>query len=353
MTSRQRVLAVLNRQEVDRLPVDLWCTPEVLDALKAHAGTADELQAYRRLGVDKIVWVSPVYRRPGEANRERTVSTWGVPLQEIQAGAATYREFAGAPLAGVESPEQVHKYPDWPNPGYFDYAEAAGRAQRAGGEFVTLGPWISLFEIYCTLRGLEQSMMDLLEQPELADTVLDRIEQCQTEMLTRYFAAAGDALDMVFVSDDIGTQAGLLLSPQMWQRFLAPRLTRWCELIHAHGAKVFYHSDGAIAPLIGRLIDCGIDVLNPIQHACPGMDLAALKRNFGDRVIFHGGVDNQRILPFGSPAEVREETLRCLSTLGEGGNGYICCSCHNIQAGTPLQNILTMIQTVQGVAVGA
>jgi uroporphyrinogen decarboxylase len=151
----------------------------------------------------------------------------------------------------------------------------------------------------------------------------------------------------VFISDDIAGQKSLLLSPRMWQRHLQPRLKRWCELIHAHGLRVFYHTDGAARPLLKPILDCGVDVLNPIQHACPGMDLAGLKREFGSRIIFHGGVDNQEALPRGTPERVRAEVRECLRTLGAGREGFICCSCHNVQAGTPLENILAMVQTVQ------
>jgi uroporphyrinogen decarboxylase len=166
-------------------------------------------------------------------------------------------------------------------------------------------------------------------------------------MMRRFFAQAGRSLDMVFISDDIAGQTSLLMSPNLWKRHLEPRLRRWCELIHGYDLRVFYHTDGAARRLLGPILDCGVDVLNPIQHACPGMDLQELKREFGSRVIFHGGVDNQSVLPHGSPDEVRRETRHCLETLGAGREGFICCSCHNVQAGTPLDNILAMIETVQ------
>jgi uroporphyrinogen decarboxylase len=133
----------------------------------------------------------------------------------------------------------------------------------------------------------------------------------------------------------------------LWHRHLGPRLQRWCGLIHDHGLKVFYHTDGAARALLKPILDCGVDVLNPIQHACPGMDMAELKKEFGHRVIFHGGVDNQFALPRGTPDDVRRETLHCLATLGKGREGFICCSCHNVQAGTPLNNIFAMIETVR------
>lgn len=356
MTPKERILAVLARQPVDRLPIDLWHTPDIGAELRRHCNVETDLAAYRALGLDKIVWVFMDYaadsgERAGaqsgagaESGGSRTM--WGVPLQEVQAGAARYAEFAGAPLAGYDTPASLDRYPWWPRAGRFDYAGAERAARAAARDFAVIGPWVSCFEIYSQLRGLEQSMIDLVENEDLVEAGLDRIEAVQSEMMQRFFARAGRSLDLVFISDDIAGQQSLLMSPAMWSRHLQPRLRRWCDLIHAHGLKVLYHTDGAALPLLGPILDCGVDVLNPIQHACPGMDLAGLKKEFGDRVIFHGGVDNQTVLPRGTPDQVRAEVRECLRTLGAGREGYICCSCHNVQAGTPLANILAMVETV-------
>lgn len=356
MTPRERVLALLHRQPVDRIPIDLWYTPEIGALLRGHFGVADDPGLWRAMQLDKIVWDFMEYKTgTGEsagaqsgagAERGGSRTMWGVPLKGIQAGAAHYAEFGDAPLKDVDSPRQLDDYPWWPHPDRFDYDKAVAVAQQAAPEFVVIGPWVSCFEIYCQLRGLEQAMMDLALEPDLVDAILDRVEAIQTEMMRRFFARAGGLLTLAFISDDIGGQNGLLMSPETWRRHLEPRLKRWCRLIHEHDLKVFYHSDGGLEPLIGPLLDCGIDVLNPVQHACPGMELAALKRNFGDRVIFHGGVDNQTVLPRGTVADVRAETRRCLETLGAARTGYICCSCHNTQPGTPLENILAMVETV-------
>ncbi|MGP8270451.1 MAG: uroporphyrinogen decarboxylase family protein [Terracidiphilus sp.] len=357
MTPRERILAVLKRQPLDRLPVDLWHTPEIGELLRRHCGVADDLAMYRALGLDKIVWVFMDYRtaegeRAGsqsgagaEDGGSRTM--WGVPLKDIEAGEAHYAEFGEAPLAGYNTPASLDDYPWWPEVERFDYEGATVKARQAAQEFAVIGPWVSLFEIYCQLRGLEQSLMDLVEAPELVEAILDRVEQIQSEMMRRFFARAGKSLDLVFISDDIAGQTSLLMSPALWKRHLEPRLRRWCELIHAHGLRTFYHTDGAARRLLGPILDCGVDVLNPIQHACPGMDMNELKREFGQRVIFHGGVDNQFALPRGTPEDVRREVRRCLETLGAGREGFICCSCHNVQADTPLKNILAMIETAQ------
>ena len=357
MNPRQRVLAILERRPVDRLPIDLWHTPEIGQRLREYCGVADDLAMYRSLGLDKVVWVFPDYKsdageRAGaqsgagaESGGGRTM--WGAPLKDVQAGPSRYAEVAAAPLAAYDTPAAIDRYPRWPNPDRFDYDRAEQQAREAAEDFAVIGPWVSFFEIYCQLRGLEQSLVDLIENPDLVDAMLDRVEAIQTEMMKRLFARAGQYLNLVFISDDIATQRSLLLSKTLWARHLRPRLARWCDLIHAHGLKVFYHTDGAARPLIGPILDCGVDVLNPIQHACPGMDLAELKQEFGSRVIFHGGVDNQTVLPRGTSDDVRAETRRCLETLGAGREGFICCSCHNVQADTPIENVLAMIETVQ------
>lgn len=272
---------------------------------------------------------------------------WGVPLKNIQAGEANYAEFGTAPMADYTTPASIENYLWWPKVNRFDYDGAVALAKRASRDYAVVGPWVSFFEIYCQLRGLEQAMMDLIEDPDLVEAILDRIESIQTEMMKRFFARAGKTLDLVFISDDIAGQKSLLMSPRLWQTHLQPRMKRWCDLIHAHGLKVFYHTDGAARPLLKPILDCGVDVLNPIQHACPGMDMAELKKEFGHRVIFHGGVDNQSVLPRGTVDDVRRETRDCLATLGAEREGFICCSCHNVQAGTPIENILAMIETVQ------
>lgn len=355
MNAKQRVLAALNRDPVDRLPVDLWHTPEIGSQLRKHCGVESDLDVYRALKLDKIVWDFMEYETDegdsagsqvgAEAVGARTM--WGVPLTGVQAGAAHYDEFGEAPLKGYEEAASLDDYPWWPNVDRFNYPKALEIARGASEEFAVIGPWVSFFEIYCQLRGLEQAMMDLALNPGLVDAVLDRVEHIQMGMMERFLTEAGDTVDLVFISDDIGGQNGLLMSPDMWQRHLQPRMVRWCKLIHSLGKKVFYHTDGAAEPLIQPLIDCGIDVLNPIQHACPGMETGPLKEKYGSRVIFHGGVDNQHVLPFGSTDEVRSEVRMLLDTLGAGKEGFICCSCHNVQAGTPVDNVLAMIDEMR------
>ena len=348
MTSHIRILATLLRQPADRVPVDVWLTPEVLNSLRRHVGEADEFALYRKLGVDKIAWIFPGYgSEKFDPNDSAGRDPWGVPTRRVQSGLATYQEYGEGPLAGCTDPAQLADYGFWPDPAGFNLAAACALADRARAfGFATIGPWISHFEIYCHMRGMENALIDVAAEPDFLAAALDRIEAIQTRLLERFLSELGGRIDLVFISDDLGSQESQLISIAAYERHLQPRLKRWVELVHRHGKKVLFHTDGAARAFVPHFIACGVDVLNPIQHVCPGMDRAALKRDFGSALIFHGGIENQKVLPFGSTDDVRREVFTCLETLGAGG-GYIPSSCHNIQAGTPPANVVAMIEAVQ------
>lgn len=348
MTPKERIWATINRQTVDCPPVDLWCTPGVLDSLRKYTSLEDEMAVYNKLGIDKIVWVFPGYGgRFFDPNDSGEITMWGVPTRIVKAGLARYQEYINPPIADYMDVSELSDYPYWPDPDNFDYAGAKALAKKARSwNFATIGPWISHFEIYCQMRGLENALMDTLANPDFLDATIQRIDAIQTVMLERMLVELNDDLDLVFISDDMGMQDNMLISLDSWEMHFKHRLKNWCDLIHSYGKKVLYHTDGAVLPLISGLIECGVDILNPIQHVCPGMDMTHLKQQYGKDLIFHGGVENQHVLPMGTVDEVINETQQCLDVLGKDG-GYICCSCHNIQAGTPVNNILAMIDTVK------
>lgn len=345
---RERVLAIMNRQSVNRLPVDLWLTQEILKLLMEQTETEDELECYQALGIDKILAVPIFYEGPlpDPVHVGGYVSLFGAQMKPVTAGTAVYQEYANRPLAGMNDPGELERYPFWPDPDAFDIARMADWVVNHSSEFALLGPWVSLFEIYCGLRGLEQALADLLENPDFLEAALNRIEEPQTELLRRLYKCVGDQVTFSFISDDMGSQDSLLLSPVLWAEHFGPRLRRLCSLGRSFGIYNFYHSDGAIGPLIPELIEAGIDVLNPIQHVCPGMDMKELKTCYGDRLVFHGGVDTQSVLPRGTTEQVRAEVRACLAALGRGRSGYICASCHNVQPDTPIDNVLALIDEV-------
>jgi len=186
--------------------------------------------------------------------------------------------------------------------------------------------------------------MDLVLNPELVHYCLDKLFDLAYEATRRIFEQVPGQVLLSYVAEDLGSQESLLFSPAQIHEFLLPRMKRMMDLVHSAGAYVFHHTDGAVRPIIPHLIETGIDVLNPIQWRCKGMEREGLKRDFGGRIAFHGGVDNQYTLAFGTVDEVKQEVIDNLRILGEGG-GYILAPCHNIQAVSPPQNVVAMYET--------
>ncbi len=348
LSPRERVLAILSGKSVDRLPVDCWFTSEAYESLYNHVGAESERDLYTRTGLDRIKWLPDTYKGKMRAKpyEGAFVTPWGNVLKPVQSGKAVYMEYDGHPLAHLNALEELKDYPYFPDVDKYDYDDILKTADEWCDSFAIMGPWVSFFETYCQLRGLETAMMDLLADPDFTNALLDKIEKIHMGLLEEVFSRANGRIDMALVSDDMGTQRDLMIGLDSWQEYIQPRLKRMCDLIHSYGVKVMYHTDGAVRPLIPHLIEAGIDILNPIQHACPGMEMEQLKNDFGDQLVFYGGVDTQKALPFGSVEDVIAETEHCMKTLGDGNRGYICASCHNVQAGTPPENMLAMIETV-------
>jgi len=212
------------------------------------------------------------------------------------------------------------------------------------------GGYFEPFLFYLKMRGLEQALMDMVAAPGLVECAFDHMLEFALEDFRRLLEASGGRIDITVPSDDLGSQTGPLFSPDCFRRFQKPRFARYIELARQAGVYVFYHTDGAARTFIPDLIEMGVDVLNPIQWRCPGMERRPLKADFGDNLVFHGGVDNQKTLPFGTPQDVRREVIECFETLGAGG-GYICAPCHAMQAITPVENVLAMYEAIKEIRV--
>ena len=345
MTPKERWLAVLQRKTPDRVPMDYWGTDETMAKLQRHLGCADAWEVYRTLHIDRVVTVKPAYIGPPVDDDH---DYFGCGFRHIHYDGGVYRECVFHPLAGYETIEEVAANYTWPSPDWFDYTVIPG--QLVGKEAYPIqGGGSEPFLTYAWLRGMEQAYMDLLVNPELALYCLDKLFDLAYQDTQRIYEQIPDKVLLSYVAEDFGSQQSLLFSPQTIRTIFAPRMQRMIDLAHSAGVYVFHHSDGAIRPIIPNMIAAGIDILNPIQWRCRGMERAGLKRDFGDQVIFHGGMDNQHTLAFGSVAEVQAEVAENLAVLGADG-GYILAPCHNIQSVSPPENIVAMYDT--GYALG-
>lgn len=320
--------------------MDYWGTPEVTDSLIRHLGCADWREVKRKLRLDSPIEVGPRYTGPA---LQENADPLGCIHREVDYGSGTYSECVNHPLAVFDTVEEIERGYTWPSPDWWDYSDIAQQIEGCE-DYPIRGGGSEPFLQYAKLRGQEQAFMDLLINPEVAHYCLDKLFDLAYENTRRIYEQIPGQVTISYVAEDMGGQSALMFSPAQVHEFLIPRMKRMINLVHEAGAYVFHHNDGSCRRIIPDMIEAGIDALNPIQWRCPGMEREELKREFGDKLVFHGGVDNQHTLPFGSVDDVRQEVIDNLRILGDGG-GYILAPCHNIQPVTPMENIVAMYET--------
>jgi uroporphyrinogen decarboxylase len=348
MSPRERWEAVMRGERPDRVPCDYWGTDEVTSRLSRDLGCSTERELWETLGVDKLVQLVPKHPRATEStwHLQSFFSIWHIGTRKVPYadGLGCYEEAVDHPLGAARSVREVEQF-DWPDPDEWDVAGLRAQASE-WSEYPLLAGGCEMFYLYCRLRGMERSLEDLISEPAIADCILEHIAEFDLALTTRILDEVGNRTLFSYVAEDLGTQNSLLMSPGLFRRFLKPHMLRMIELVHSRGVKVFHHDDGAIRLMIPELIDMGIDVLNPVQWRCRGMEREGLARDFGARVVFHGGVDNQQTLPYGTPEDVRREVQENLRAFA-AGRGYIVAPCHNLQANTPTENVIALYDAVR------
>jgi len=340
MTSRERVLTAVERRTADRTPADYKAEPEVNRYMMEYLKVASYEDLLRRLEVD-IRRLEPRYVGPPFRTYEDDVfeDYWGIRSKRLRAGRGNYDMHVHTPLWDAQSVDDLAKHA-WPTPDIFDYSVMREQCAHYR-DYAVMYEGADLFTRPCILRNIENVLVDMIERPEMAHFLFEKFTEFYEDDIRRAVEATGGAIDIYCEWSDYGTQRALLISIPMFRDFIAPYLKRLIDVCHDAGVKFMAHSCGAIRPLIPELIGLGVEILDPIQVAAAGMEPAGLKKDFGDKLSFHGGICTQRTLPFKTPQEVREEVLDRISTLGAGG-GYILASSHDISADTPPENIVAM-----------
>jgi uroporphyrinogen decarboxylase len=379
MTPRERLLATLGHREPDRIPFDLGSTqvtgihvvayrrlrdhlglppvePRICDIVQGLALPDDDV--IERLGVD-IRGLFPLNSHNWKITLTDAgeywafVDEWGMTQHQPKAGGLFFSIVAspldrpGLSVADVRG----HAWPDTGDPRRIEGLRGLAQSYRAEGRAVMLkGVLAGIFEMSQRVRGMENIMLDLASDETLACAILDRMVEAKIAFWEMALPRLGDLVDVISEADDYGTQTSQLISPRMFRRIFKPRLQAVFARIHqlAPHAKLFFHSDGNIRPILPDLAEIGVDILNPVHITAAGMEPAALKRDFGKDVCFWGGgVETQTVLPFGTPQEVRDNVRRNIEALAPGG-GYVFNTIHNIQADVPPQNIMAMVEALRG-----
>ncbi len=348
MNHRERVMAALRREEPDRVPFFYRDVPEVESRLCRDLGLPDREALLRHLDID-FRWVAPRYVGPPLSDpgtgRQRLI--WGLEQQFVRfSGEAGYWEYVCHPLIDCHDPAALDDY-TWPRLEWFDFSALAGQADDSAGYAIMTAPGPASPAIFQTplqaMVGEERSLTDLYLNPDFTHALIDRIMAFVHPFVDRMLEAAGGRIDLMRIGDDFGTQRGLLMGPAQWREFIQPPLRRLAQTARKHGARLYLHSCGAVRDLIPDLIETGVDVLDPVQVKAAGMVPAELKAEFGSRLCFSGGVDEQELLPRGTPAQVRAGVLELLDAMGPGG-GFFVGPTHNFQDDIPTDNILAMYE---------
>jgi len=225
----------------------------------------------------------------------------------------------------------------------------AKKLAKANQYAILATPWLMFpFERAFAMQGMDKFLLNLAMAPDFARALLKKNTELCLTLLGHFLDECGEYIDMIKIGDDLGTQERLLISPRMYRLMLKPLHAQIIEFIKKRTkAKIFFHSDGDVFDLIEDFIEIGVDILNPIQTSAGKMaDLEALKASYQGRIVFCGAIDTQRILPFGTPEEVRQEVRRIINILGQGGE-YMVASVHTIMNEVPPQNILAMVDAVE------
>jgi Uroporphyrinogen-III decarboxylase len=330
MNNRERVWKSIQHQETSRVPWHIGCTTPTRIKLEKYYGTADldtlldqHIVKYRsRIPYQEI--------RPNFVQDEFGL-VWDRTVDK-DIGVVVDHPLKGRTLKGFA-------FPDPHDPRRF--AALPHFLETNPNRFRLYSVGFSLFERAWTLRGMQNLMMDMYDEPRFVDELLDAILEYHLEMLSD---ALKFELDGVMFGDDWGQQNGLLFGPRLWRRFIKPRIAELYRVTKAAGKAVFIHSCGKVQELFPELIELGLDVFNPFQPDV--MDPYAMKRKFGSELCFYGGVSVQKLLPDGTPAQVREEVKHLIAEVGRGG-GFIISPSHDMPGDIPIENLIALIDTIR------
>ncbi len=376
MTPRERVLATLNHEEPDRVPIILGVSNATSIKMPTYQGikkllgieapdeyiyewpelgTAaidEETMQRLRSDVRGVTDLEPEHIR--KRNREREphspyIDSWGSGQVEITPG----HWFPGVhPMAEASTIEEIESYP-WPDmsdPTRIAHVRAQARRLAEENQYAIMAtPWLLFpFERAHAMQGMDVFLLNMGLNPDFAQALLEKILQVCKELMGPFLAELGNNVDIIKIGDDLGTQSSLMISPKMYRQFLKPIHADFIQFIKERTkAKVFFHTDGDVFPLIDDFIEIGVDILNPIQTSAGRMaDLPELKKRYGKELVLCGAIDTHRVLPYGTPEEVRAEVRRVIEILGPGG-GYMVASVHTIMDDVPPENVLAMVDAVE------
>jgi len=341
VTSRERILTAISHEEPDRVPVWFAVQAGIRQRLFEYFGVDDTPVLLERLGCDAFgaqgSWVHPEYRGP-----ERLTMPDGSQADHF--GIVIQKHW---PLAFAQTVADLESY-SWPRADWFDYSTVKERCLAAKErDMVTIGGEGSCGIYHAiNLRGYQLALTDPYLCPDLAEAYMQRMGDFMVEWNDRWLDAAEGEFDLFRCGDEVGNSQTMLLRPEIWRKFYKPQLSRVWSVARRKGIKVYYHCCGCLRPVFEDLLELGVDLWDTAPPYVDGNDLAEMKRLYGDRVTFVGGVDQPFVLYGGTPREVEDEVRLRLDQLAPGG-GLLLGHSQAITDDCPLENVLAMYETAR------
>ncbi len=326
VTPKERVYRALAHEETDLVPYMVSIEPGVAARVDEYYGNTD----WRRKIVNHAVGTGPNWRGP-ERPDGTFVDKFGSVWQQ-----GTIFHLIGYPL--TEPTLKGYEFPDLLEEDTIERMAQFCETHQDRFRYCNFG--LMFFERSWSLRGMENILVDFLEHPDFVEELFDGLMELHLDLMDRLGHLPFDAFGF---GDDFGQQKGLIMGPRIWRRVLKPRLARMYGKAHELGKRVHIHTCGDVSEIMEDLIEIGVDICNPFQPEA--MDVFDLKRRYGDRITFEGGIGTQVVLPYGTPEEVRAEVRRCREELGRGG-GYIMVTTKPIMDHVPTENAVACIEEI-------
>lgn len=368
LSPRQRFSLIMAHQEADRVPLDLAGTsltdidPGVAFKLRDLLGfTGDPPPPYTRfderilqeLGIDfrRVGGLIGSSDRPLPSHPERRVDMWGIERRWT----GQYWDIVHSPLRGATMDDlRAFPFPQperWIDPQKLDEFRREAKRLWEETDCVVVGehPVFGVFELACWMCGFDDFLLRMAAEPDFVRVLFDKLLELQKAFIEPYYQAIGEYIHLTTSGDDFGIQTGPFISPAMFRKWIKPYFAERIAFTRPLTPAYFWHHTcGSVHALIPDLLECGVDILNPVQPGAYHMEPERLKRDFGDRLSFHGGFDTQGVLPFGTQEQIQAEVERVMSAMKPGG-GYIFSAAHNIQADVPAENVLAMYMAARRV----
>ena len=345
ITSKQRVLTAVNHKISAHVPITFDAEIEVYESLQQHLKVTSKEDLFDRLNVDTWMILPTNFIYPlSDMDKEYKTSIWGYGTKLTRYTGGSYDELCYSPLADKNDFADIKNYP-WPSQNTLGFSHYPNEIKTHSDKaIIGVFTWGAYF-IATFVRGIENLMLDFAMNKKYAHYLIDTIAEKCYYFLDKMLDEYGDGIDIVYMADDYCSQFSPFFSPDDFEEFVVPYLTRFVERVHKANKKFLLHVCGAVRPLLPMIIDAGVDMLEPIQTRATGMEPKGLKKDFGKDMCFYGGMDLQQILNKGSKEQVKDEAKRLIDILGKDG-GYIFGPGHTyIQVDAPLENIMAMYQT--------